>query len=400
MGRLAEACLRLFSQARWLARYDFRGDGAHTATVVCARSKNPMARIILLDDEANLRRTLGRLLEREGHQVVAGQTFAEIEAHLHPGAFDLLLTDIVMPEFDGMQVLREVVQRRGCQEPVLLVTGLPTLETASEAVRSGAFDYISKPVTKERLLEAVARAVRHVELLRERDRARHKEMDLLKNLAILGQEASLLSHEIKTPITSLRHALAAVADKLGVAERVVVEGLVKNIQRIERLLTHTLSFARPLELDLEDVDLVEVARAALGQLESSTARAGVEVEIEAPASKVVVQADRQLLEEVAVNLLRNALEACGGKGRVLVSVEAEGSSAWLEVHDSGPGVPPARRDEIFRLFQSSKDGGTGIGLAFSRKIAETHHGTLDLADSPGPGACFRMTLPRHAPSGS
>ena len=359
-----------------------------------------MARIILLDDEPNLRRTLARLLEREGHQVVAGQTFSEIEPHLHPGGFDLLLTDIVMPEFDGMQVLREVVQRRGCQEPVLLITGLPTLETASEAVRSGAFDYISKPVTKERLLEAVARGVRHVELLRERDRARHKEMDLLKNLAILGQEASLLSHEIKTPITSLRHALAAVADKLGVAERVVVEGLVVNIQRIERLLTHTLSFARPLELDLEDVDLFDVARSALQQLENLPVRRGVQIEIEAPPERVAVQADRQLLEEAAVNLVRNACEACDGKGRVLISVEAEGSSAWLEVHDTGPGVPPARRDEIFRLFQSSKDGGTGIGLAFSRKIAESHHGTLDLADTPGPGACFRMTLPRHAPSGS
>ena len=359
-----------------------------------------MARIILLDDESNLRRTLARLLEREGHQVVAGQSFSEIEAHLHPGGFDLLLSDIVMPEFDGMQVLREVVQRRGCQEPVVLITGLPTLETASEAVRSGAFDYISKPVTKERLLEAVARGVRHVELLRERDRARHKEMDLLKNLAILGQDASLLSHEIKTPITSLRHALAAVADKLGVAERVVVEGLVVNIQRIERLLTHTLSFARPLELDLEEVDLFDIARSALHQLENLPVRQGVQIEIESPPERVIAQADRQLLEEAAVNLVRNACEACEGKGRVLISVEAEGSSVWLEVHDTGPGVPPARRDEIFRLFQSSKDGGTGIGLAFSRKIAESHQGTLNLADTPGPGACFRMTLPRHAPSGS
>lgn len=357
-----------------------------------------MARIILLDDEANLRRTLGRLLEREGHHVVAGSKFAEVESRLHPGGFDLLLSDIVMPDFDGMQVLREVVLRRGCREPVLLITGLPTLDTASEAVRSGAFDYISKPVTKERLLEAVARAVRHVELLRDRDRARNKELDLLKNLAILGQEASFLTHEIRTPITSLRHALAAVADRLGVAEKVVVEDLVKNIQRIERLLTHTLSFARPLELDLEDFDLAEAARSSLRQIEALPARKGVDIRVEAPSELVVVNADRQFVEEAIVNLLRNACEACGSGGRILLSVQSEGSSAWVEVLDNGPGVPATERDEIFRLFRSSKEGGTGIGLAFSRKIAESHHGTLDLVDAPTSGACFRLTLPRRVDS--
>lgn len=357
-----------------------------------------MARIILLDDEANLRRTLTRLLEREGHQVVAGSKFSEVEAHLHPGGFDLLLSDIVMPDFDGMQVLHEVAHRRGCMEPVLLVTGLPTLETASEAVRSGAFDYISKPVTKERLLEAIARAVRHVELLRERDRARNKELDLLKNLAILGQEASFLTHEIRTPITSLRHALAAVADRLGIAEKVVVEDLVKNIQRIERLLTHTLSFAKPLELDLEDFDLAEAARSSIRQVESLPSRTGVDIRVESPSAPVLVNADRQFVEEAVVNLLRNACEACGDNGRVLVSVQTEGNSAWVEVLDNGPGVPVAQRDEIFRLFRSSKEGGTGIGLAFSRKIAESHHGTLDLVDAPTSGACFRFTLPRRVDS--
>ncbi len=357
-----------------------------------------MARILLLDDEANLRRTLGRLLEREGHQVVAGSRFAELEAHIRPGGFDVLLSDIVMPDFDGMQVLHEVTQRRGCSEPVLLVTGLPTLETASEAVRNGAFDYISKPITKERLLEAVARAVRHVELLRERDRARNKELDLLKNLAILGQEASFLTHEIRTPITSLRHALAAVADKLGVAERVVVESLVQNIQRIERLLTHTLSFAKPLELDLEEFDLADAARSSVRQIEALPFRQGVDIRIEAPAEAVVVSADRQFVEEAVVNLLRNACEACGRDGRILVSVQAEHDSGWIEVLDNGPGVPIAQRDEIFRLFRSSKEGGTGVGLAFSRKIAESHHGTLDLVDAPTNGACFRLTLPSRVDS--
>lgn len=359
-----------------------------------------MPRIILIDDEPNLRRTLARLLEREGYQVRTGGSFSEVEEHLHPGGFDVLVSDILMPDFDGLQVLREVVERRGCREPVLLITGQPSLDSASEAVRHGAFDYISKPVTKEKLVEAVTRGLRHVELLRERDRAMHKEMDLLKNLALLGQEASLLTHEIRTPITSLRHALHAVADKLGVAERVVVEDLVKNIQRIERLLTHTLSFARPLELDEAEVDLAELAGESVQQLAAFPGRAAMQIDVESPTAPVVVRADRDLLAEVLVNLLRNACEACAangaadGKGHIVLSVRTEGPRAWIDVCDDGPGVAASERDEIFRLFRSSKEGGTGIGLAFSRKIAESHQGTLDLVDKEGRGACFRLSLPR------
>lgn len=352
-----------------------------------------MARILLIDDEHNLRRTLARLLEREGHEVIDAGSFAEIERHVQPGQFDLLVSDILMPDFDGLHVLREVVERRGCREPVLLVTGQPSLESASEAVRHGAFDYVAKPVTKDKLLEAVARGLRHVGLLRERDRARQQEVDLLKNLAILGQEASLLTHEIRTPITSLRHALAAVADKLGVAERVVVEDLVRNIQRIEKLLTQTLSFARPLELDLEDVDLGALVREAWAQLEPFPPRAGVELQVDDSEGAVVAHVDRDRIAEILVNLLRNACEACAGTGRIAVSVRAAASQAVVEVADSGPGVPPKMRGEIFRLFQSSKSGGTGIGLAFSRKIAESHGGSLDLVDGAGPGARFRLKLP-------
>lgn len=121
-----------------------------------------MARIVLIDDEARLLQTLARFLEQQGHEVVRGGSFHAVEEHLRPGRFEVLITDIVMPEFDGMKVLREVVEGRQCQEPVILITGEPNLQTASEAVRRGAFDYISKPVTKDKLLEAVSRGLRHV----------------------------------------------------------------------------------------------------------------------------------------------------------------------------------------------------------------------------------------------
>ena len=356
---------------------------------------NEMARIVLIDDEAKLLQTLARFLEQQGHQVVRGGSFREVEEHLHPGRFEVLVTDIVMPDFDGMKVLREVVEGRQCQEPVILITGEPNLETASEAVRRGAFDYVSKPVTKDKLLEAVSRGLRHVQLLRERDQARKVEMQVLKNLASLGESASVLSHEIRTPITSLRHALRAVGDKLGVEDRVLVEEFIGNLNRIERMLGQTLSFAKPLRLQIQSANLGGLIAAAIREAKNLPIFAGMSIDVTG-GDETDVLVDPQFLGEVLTNLLRNAAEACQGKGHVHVTVDRQGDRVAFEVADDGPGVPPALREEIFRPFRSSKEYGTGIGLAFCRKVVESHGGSIFLVERPGVGACFRVELPPSA----
>jgi signal transduction histidine kinase len=354
-----------------------------------------MARIVLIDDEARLLQTLSRFLEQQGHQVFRGSSFEHVSEHLHPGRFELLITDIVMPDFDGMQVLREVVEVRQCREPVVLITGEPNLETASEAVRAGAFDYISKPVTKDRLLDAAARGLRHVQLLRERDQARQVEMQVLRNLAALGESASVLSHEIRTPITSLRHALRAVGEKLGVEDRVLVEEFIDNLNRIERMLGETLSFVRPLRLQLQQTAVGSLISAAAREVERLPIGGGMAVDVR-DSEQTFAWADPQLLTDVFTNLLRNAAEACRGAGRVQIDVRRNGPRAVIDVADDGPGVPADKRGDLFKPFRSSKDFGTGIGLAFCRKVVESHGGEISLVERPGPGACFRIELPLEA----
>jgi len=353
-----------------------------------------MAKVVLIDDEARLLATLARFLERQGLEVVQAVSFAEVDQHLQPGQFDVLVTDIVMPSFDGMRVLREVVEVRRCQEPVILITGEPNLETASQAVRIGAFDYIQKPVTKDRLLEVVNRGLRHVKLLRERDQARQREMQLLKNLAEIGESASVLSHEIKTPINGLRHALRAVGDKLGVADGVLINEFVRSLGRIERLLGETLSFAKPLTPRLQEASLREIIDDAVSECRALQSFANMTVTVDCDAG-LRLRVDAQVVEEVFANLLRNAAEACGGTGNIELHARAIESDICVDVADSGPGVPVKMRDEIFKPFCSSKDYGTGIGLAFSRKVVEAHGGSIELL-SREQGACFRIKLPIKA----
>lgn len=354
-----------------------------------------MARIVLIDDEVRLQQTLARFLEQQGHDVVRGSSFQEVEEHLYPGRFEVLITDIVMPSFDGMKVLREVVEVRQCQEPVILITGEPSLQTASEAVRAGAFDYVSKPVTKDKLLEVTSRGLRHVQLLRERDQARQMEMQVLKNLAALGESASVLTHEIRTPITSLRHALRAVGDKLGIDDRVLIEEFVGNLNRIERMLGQTLSFAKPLRLQLHTAELLPLVQRAAHEVSLLPIAAGMSIELRV-AANVRVRVDPQLFGEVITNLLRNAAEACNGKGHITVEMSRAAGRLLLDVADDGPGVPTNMAEEIFKPFRSSKEYGTGIGLAFCRKVIESHGGTITVLQRPGSGACFRIDLPPGA----
>jgi signal transduction histidine kinase len=278
---------------------------------------------------------------------------------------------------------------------VILITGEPNLETASEAVRQGAFDYISKPVTKDKLIEAVSRGLRHVQLLRERDQARQMEMAVLKNLAALGESASVLSHEIRTPITSLRQALRAVGDKLGVEDRVLIEEFTANLSRIERMLGRTLSFAKPVQLQRERTAVADLLRRVVQEAGKLPVMAAMSVQLQVDA-ELAADVDAHLCEEVFTNLLRNAAEACHGHGHVEVVARGAGERLVVEVADDGPGVPADLRDEIFKPFRSSKDYGTGIGLALCRKIVEAHGGSIGLADRPGSGACFRIDMPLHA----
>lgn len=355
------------------------------------RLLSKMARIILLDDEPQLLRTLARFLEREGHDVRAGERFDQVEGYLRPGRFEVLVSDIIMPEMSGMAVLEEVAEKRGCQEPVILITGEPNLETASEAVRRGAFDYISKPVTKSKLLETVGRGLRHVRLLRERDRARRAEMEILKNLALIGESASILSHEVRTPLTSLRHALRAVAHQLKVEDRVMVEELVNGLNRIERLMNQTLSFAKPLRLEREEVAVSKLIEDSIEQVRTLPGLEELSVHVEC-GEDPRLRVDAQLLGEVIVNLIKNAGEAVAGKGSVVVRARSRDGNVVLEIADEGPGISAEIREDLFKPFHTSKEGGTGLGLAFCRKVVESHGGTIGLVDASGHGACFRIEL--------
>ena len=118
-------------------------------------------RVVVIDDEPLLLRSMTRLIGAAGHRVLAAQQFADIESELTPTSFDVLITDLVLPGLTGTEILAEL-RNRQCWQPLILLTGEPNVESATVALRLGAFDYVAKPVTKTTLLDLLNRASRVV----------------------------------------------------------------------------------------------------------------------------------------------------------------------------------------------------------------------------------------------
>jgi two-component system sensor kinase FixL len=220
-----------------------------------------------------------------------------------------------------------------------------------------------------------------------------REMQMLKSLAAIGESASVLAHEIKNPITGIRFAIRAVADHLGEDDRDILRGLEASLQKVERTMRRTLSFARPLELARRPLEprhlLGDVAQRARAELPHSRA----ELEIECDSSVASILADPELLGEALLNLARNALEALGPGGRMRLSACLEGGMLELSVEDDGPGLPVYVGANVFKPFYTTKELGTGIGLALCKKIAEAHGGSIRAGRSALGGAAFTIRLP-------
>jgi signal transduction histidine kinase len=170
------------------------------------------------------------------------------------------------------------------------------------------------------------------------------------------------------------------------------------MERVERLMRKTLSFARPYLPDMQRGKLEDVARGAVRELEAAGIRGDHRVEIEAEPDLPELEIDAHGLHEVLSNLVRNAIEAGGGrKMRVRIRVRGSKQPQGQEilVEDDGPGIPESTRRTLFDPFVTSKKDGTGLGLAVSRKIVEAHDGAIEVVAGELGGACFRVFLPEH-----
>ncbi len=232
----------------------------------------------------------------------------------------------------------------------------------------------------------------------EDQEATTRQLLATERVAAWQEVARRLAHELKNPLTPIRMSLetlvAAHAERNPRFDSLFRESagvVLEEVERLRRTVDAFSRFARMPAPERAALDLSELVRGVLGLY--ATPPAGVTL-VPQLAPDVAVEADRDMLTQVLLNLVKNAEEALPEGGTVWVRTHARPGEAVLEVADTGPGIPEEDRTRILEPYVTSKPGGTGLGLAIAARICQEHGGRLDVGAEPGAGARFTVVLPR------
>jgi nitrogen-specific signal transduction histidine kinase len=227
-----------------------------------------------------------------------------------------------------------------------------------------------------------------------------------ERLAALGQLSAGLAHEIRNPLGVIKGSADMLSRKVAGSEPLVAElaGYISSeVNRLNALVVRFLDFARPSKLELRPERISEIVDRALDAAIASFPDAGVNIERQYAPNLPEIPVDPQLCEQVFVNLITNAFQAMQAGGgslektlHIVIAPEVSNgeSGVALLVEDTGPGVPPELREQIFNPFFTSKKEGVGLGLSIVAKIVDDHRGTIRLEENTPRGARFHVFFPQ------
>lgn len=252
---------------------------------------------------------------------------------------------------------------------------------------------------------------------KELERQHQQQMHQVKYLASLGELAASVAHEIKNPLAGIKLAIQVLAKEpdLGTKHRETMGEIMQSIERLDKTMGDLLSYARIRPPQLTPVNLQEVIEQALAGIKEQCHLAGINVQKDFDPATPLIPLDPLQIERGLLNILLNACQAMPNGGAITISTKWHPSGyqlkgvlpypegflpekGWIEVsiRDTGVGIPPEIKGEIFRPFFTTKAKGTGLGLSLAQRIFEQHHGHIFVESKVGEGTTFYVLLPVKA----
>lgn len=370
--------------------------------------------ILVVDQEKKNRDLLWQVFTRFGDLAVElAEDGEEALQKIEKKHFDLALIDMKMPQMDGFQLVDEMTRRKPDIVTVLMSDNA-TVDSALEAMRRGASDFLTKPLNLPEMM------VRLNKVLEEKQRVKRlgdfigqleeSVQELRKLDEIKSEFVSVASHELRTPLAAIKNAVQLIlTGKTGAINENQVKFLSmaeRNINRLMNILNDLLSLSRiesgKMTMNFEELDLRGLIEFIHSSFKPQTDGKSIHLRMELPPEVPAIYGDREKVEQILTNLVGNALKFTPEGGAILISAKPEdgnGSRMAISVKDTGAGIPSDQLDKIFEKFHQVEGslqrsvGGTGLGLAITKGLVEAHQGRIFVESEVGKGSVFTFTLP-------
>ncbi len=409
------------------------------------------AKILIVDDVPINRMLLEKLLGKCGYTTLSAENGKQALNLLEKESIDLVLLDVMMPEMSGLEVLKRMREEKRTEEvPVIFITAVNESGMREKGFELGAVDYITKPIDNEEVrvrvkthlqLNAIRKSLekKNAELKRVNKELKEAHAQLLQRekLASIGQLAAGIAHEINNPagfvfsnLNSLQEytedfikILKEYEELLSVCKSKGDEELLSLAQRVERVKEEL-----DVDLLLEDIkdaiseslegaeritkivkDLKSFAHVDEAELKYANINEGIESTLNIVWNELKYKAEvvkeygelpdiecyPQQLNQVFMNLLVNAAQAIEERGQIRIRTYSDGGRVYVQISDTGVGIPKENLSRIFEPFFTTKEvgKGTGLGLSMSYGIIKKHGGKIDVQSQVGKGTTFTIELP-------
>jgi signal transduction histidine kinase len=364
--------------------------------------------ILIVDDNPNIRKTMGQILKAKGFEIEEAGTGSQAVRFFGTKFFNLVLIDVRLPDMSGLEVLKAVHESNE-DTLAIMMTAYASLDSSIEAMNRGAYSYITKPINMDMALAAIERGL-------EKQRLSMENKRLLKELAAANEKLKELdkrksafvanvSHEFKNPLTIINEALSILIEGLvgdvSPEQKKLILAAKNSIERLIRLVTDLLDISKieagKLEMHMENFDIGILVNELLVTYENELATKKISLKKDVQDTAGLLWADRDKISQIVINLLGNAIKFTPAGGEISIKLIGKENEISFEISDTGPGIPEKYKETIFDKFERifpQKTEGTGLGLAIAKDIVQLHKGRIWVESEEGKGSKFIFVLPR------
>lgn len=366
---------------------------------------NEQHTVIVIDDEESMRDSCRMILQKDGFITKTADNGLAGITMVEENKPDIVLVDLKMPGLGGLEVLERIKKIDSDIVPIV-ITGYATVESAVDAMKRGAYDFLPKPFAPEELRLIIRRGLERIRLSREAESLRREKKLIEENFI------TMVSHQLRSPLVAIAQyfevMLSGIAGEIAPRQADMLSKANRRLESLLELINDWLDIAKmnsgKIIEKCKPVSLQQLLLKQIEFLQPLAEKNEITLELSSVSGIETISADADSLEQVFSNLISNAIKYNRPGGSIQVRIREDNEYVVTDIEDNGIGIQaehiPYLFDQFYRVKRNEdqKQKGSGLGLAIAKKITDAHSGNITVTSSPGKGTTFSVHLPKAGPT--